>query len=267
MTRKTYILLEGVFSTEKEKNPSAPFKQSGVKSCKKRHLPHQSGGKKESEKMPDKMPPTEDNVDDVKETKKEKDVYDADGVPEIKGEKTSAETVEPKRKKGRPAKVSNQLNDEIMADSMFWYYVSLGEKRSLEKVSEHFDTDLWVLKEMSRRYDWQKKLQEVISTDNPMGQDIVQFADTIRLAVLQQIINNPDTKPADKLKALDQLTEFISRSNELIRKKRIVIEFNNRDQLQKIVDGLLDGTIYRNIGSENSFASPLPDNSTAVNKA
>jgi len=67
------------------------------------------------------------------------------------------------------------------------------------------------------------------------------------MSVLSQIINNPSTKPADKIKALDALNKFLSRSSELVKKKKIVIEFKNRNELQRIVEGLKTGEIYREL--------------------
>ena len=177
----------------------------------------------------------------------------------LEEEKGKKEEGKEKPKRGRPNKASRRLNDELLYDSMFWFYVSLGHERSLEKVASHFDLELWIVKDASRKGNWQEKVKSLGVDETTTASEIVKYADSIQVSVLNQIINNPDAKPNDKIKALNALNEFVSRSSELVKKKRIVIEFKNKEVLQKIVDGLRDGSIYRNVGREDSFASPLPD--------
>lgn len=182
------------------------------------------------------------------------------GDTEVKGNEAPADAVEKKPKRGRPNKSAKKLNSDVLQDAMFWYYVSLGNDRSLEKVAEHFNVELWIVKEASRTGGWTQRVKELGSSDDLTANEIVKYADAIQVSVLNEIINNPDTKPSDKIKALNALNEFVAKSSALVHKKKIVIEFKNREALEKIVEGIRDGSIYRDVGLKNStFMSILPD--------
>lgn len=148
------------------------------------------------------------------------------------------------KKTGRPKK--NPEINEIQQEAMFWFYVGLGEKRTLDKVAEHFNVPLWMIKDISTKNEWTKRLNDIQSDDTNIS-EITKYAESVQMSVLSQIINNPSTKPADKIKALDALNKFLSRSSELVKKKKIVIEFKNRNELQRIVEGLKTGEIYREL--------------------
>ena len=62
-----------------------------------------------------------------------------------------------KKKKKATSKSTLKKIDAVTRDAMFWFYYGIGEGRTLEKVSTHFNIDIWQLKELSRIADWQKK--------------------------------------------------------------------------------------------------------------
>jgi hypothetical protein len=163
-----------------------------------------------------------------------------------------------KNKGGRPKKSGQAIENPLIAEAAFWYYVSLGEKRSLDKVAEHFDLDIWVVKEMSRQNKWAEKIKEFASSDAFIGSDIIKHIDSIRMAVLTSIVENPKSSAKEKMAALRELTEFIKQSNDLVQKKKIIIEFPHREELQRIVNGLRDGTAYKDVLGKAGYSVPVP---------
>jgi len=163
-----------------------------------------------------------------------------------------------KNKGGRPKKSGQAIENPLIAEAAFWYYVSLGEKRSLDKVAEHFDLDIWVVKEMSRQNRWAEKIKEFATSDAFIGSDIIKHIDSIRMAVLTSIVENPKSSAKEKMAALKELTEFIKQSNDLVQKKKIIIEFPHREELQRIVNGLKDGTAYKDVLGKAGYSVPVP---------
>jgi hypothetical protein len=204
-------------------------------------------------------------MDENKENKKgfkktednEVSTNDLNETQETKAE-TEAEEVE-KRKGGRPKKAGKSIDNPLIEEASFWYYVSLGEKRSLDKVAEHFDLDIWVVKELSRRNKWTDKVKDFSTSDSYIGSDIVKHIDSIRMAVLTAIIENPKSSSKDKMQALKELTDFIKQSSDLVQKKKIVIDFPHKEELQKIVDGLKDGSAYKDVLGKAGYSVPLPE--------
>jgi len=163
-----------------------------------------------------------------------------------------------KNKGGRPKKSGQAIENPLIAEAAFWYYISLGEKRSLDKVAEHFDLDIWVVKEMSRQNKWAEKIKEFAASDSFIGSDIIKHIDSIRMAVLTSIVENPKSSAKEKMAALKELTEFIKQSNDLVQKKKIIIEFPHREELQRIVVGLRDGTAYKDVLGKAGYSVPVP---------
>jgi|GEM_PF-5564666 len=204
------------------------------------------------------MSKEKEEKDKIEETVEKKETSTAEGETQESQSETQSNKVE-KNKGGRPKKSGLAIENPLIAEAAFWYYVSLGEKRSLDKVAEHFDLDIWVVKEMSRQNKWAEKIKEFASSDTFIGSDIVKHIDSIRMAVLTSIIENPKSSSKDKMQALKELTEFIRQSNDLVQKKKIVIEFPHREELQKIVDGLRDGSAYKDVLGKAGYAVPLPE--------
>jgi hypothetical protein len=204
-------------------------------------------------------------MEENKENKKgSKKIEDQKTSPETSNEtkeinsETEVNEVE-KNKGGRPKKSGKAIENPLIEEAAFWYYVSLGEKRTLDKVAEHFDLDVWVVKELSRRNKWTDKVRDFSSSDSYIGSDIVKHIDSIRMAVLTSIIENPKSSSKDKMQALKELTDFIKQSSDLVQKKKIVIDFPHKEELQKIVDGLRDGTAFKDVMGKAGYAVPMPE--------
>ncbi|OIN98404.1 hypothetical protein AUJ66_01005 [Candidatus Desantisbacteria bacterium CG1_02_38_46] len=84
---------------------------------------------------------------------------------------------------------------------------------------------------------------------------MLEYVDSIQFGVIEKIIRNEDSKDSDRLKALEHLDDFIRTHSDLIKKKKIVIEFNDKKGLQEIVDKLQSGTLYRDPVIEDNPSS------------
>jgi hypothetical protein len=202
----------------------------------------------------------DENKENKKGFKKTEDrEVSTDDLNETQEVKSETESEEVEKRKGRPKKAGKSIDNPLIEEASFWYYVSLGEKRSLDKVAEHFDLDIWVVKELSRRNKWTDKVKDFSTSDSYIGSDIVKHIDSIRMAVLTAIIENPKSSSKDKMQALKELTDFIKQSSDLVQKKKIVIDFPHKEELQKIVDGLKDGSAYKDVLGKAGYSVPLPE--------
>lgn len=159
-----------------------------------------------------------------------------------------------KDKKGKKKAISRSTLkkiDTVTRDAMFWFYYGLGGGRTLEKVSDHFNADIWELKELSRIDDWQKRIAGIKETVSKTNNFMIEYIDAVQFGVIEKIIRDPLTKPNERLKALEALDGFIRTHSDLIKKKKIIIEFNDRKGLQEVVDKLENGTLYKNIGEDS----------------
>jgi len=170
-------------------------------------------------------------------------------------EKTVISKEDEKKKKKATSKSTLKKIDAVTRDAMFWFYYGLGDGRTLEKVSDHFNTDIWQLKELSRIDDWQKKIAKIRETISKTNNFMLEYVDSIQFGVIEKIIRNEDSKDSDRLKALEHLDDFIRTHSDLIKKKKIVIEFNDKKGLQEIVDKLQSGTLYRDPVIEDNPSS------------
>ena len=160
-----------------------------------------------------------------------------------------------KKKKKATSKSTLKKIDAVARDAMFWFYYGLGDGRTLEQVSDHFNIDIWQLKELSRIADWQKKIAKIRETISKTSNFMLEYVDSIQFGVIEKIIRNEDSKDSDRLKALEHLDDFIRTHSDLIKKKKIVIEFNDKKGLQEIVDKLQSGTLYRDPVIEDNPSS------------
>jgi len=160
-----------------------------------------------------------------------------------------------KKKKKATSKSTLKKIDAVTRDAMFWFYYGLGDGRTLEKVSAHFNIDIWQLKELSRIDDWQKRIAKIRETISKTNNFMLEYVDSIQFGVIEKIIRNEDSKDSDRLKALEHLDDFIRTHSDLIKKKKIVIEFNDKKGLQEIVDKLQSGTLYRDPVIEDNPSS------------
>jgi hypothetical protein len=172
-------------------------------------------------------------------------IYIKDTMEDNK-EKEEVKEKEDKKEK-KPSKSILKKVDSVTRDAMFWFYYSLGDSRTLEKVAEHFNVDIWQLKELSRIEDWQDKIAEIRDTVNKTNNFMLEYIDSIEFGVIEKIIKDDEAKDSDKLKALEKLDEFVRTHSDLIKKKKIVIEFNDRKGLEEIVDKLNKGTLYEGL--------------------
>ena len=170
-------------------------------------------------------------------------------------EKTVISKEDEKKKKKATSKSTLKKIDAVTRDAMFWFYYGLGDGRTLEKVSDHFNIDIWQLKELSRIDDWQKKIAKIRETISKTNNFMLEYVDSIQFGVIEKIIRNEDSKDSDRLKALEHLDDFIRTHSDLIKKKKIVIEFNDKKGLQEIVDKLQSGTLYRDPVIEDNPSS------------
>ena len=191
----------------------------------------------------------------IEEVSKEVEVLEErveEGVEEKVEEKTKEDE---KKKKKATSKSTLKKIDAVTRDAMFWFYYGLGDGRTLEKVSNHFNIDIWQLKELSRIDDWQKKIAKIRETISKTNNFMLEYVDSIQFGVIEKIIRNEDSKDSDRLKALEHLDDFIRTHSDLIKKKKIVIEFNDKKGLQEIVDKLQSGTLYRDPVIEDNPSS------------
>ena len=176
-------------------------------------------------------------------------------VEEKVKDKTVISKEDEKKKKKATSKSTLKKIDAVTRDAMFWFYYGLGDGRTLEKVSTHFNIDIWQLKELSRIDDWQKKIAKIRETISKTNNFMLEYVDSIQFGVIEKIIRNEDSKDSDRLKALEHLDDFIRTHSDLIKKKKIVIEFNDKKGLQEIVDKLQSGTLYRDPVIEDNPSS------------
>ena len=59
----------------------------------------------------------------------------------------------------------NEKVETNNAYEKFCYYRDLGEKRSYQKVADHYNISLPAIKNMAKKYDWQNRLHEMVDAE------------------------------------------------------------------------------------------------------
>jgi len=120
----------------------------------------------------------------------------------------------------------------------FLYYYQLGESRSLKDVSKKFEAPMWLIKKWSQDDKWAEK----ISKDDDLIKEAKGFEKkagllyTSKLAVYslcKQIIDDPNARAGDKLKAAEYLMEIGKGNSDLKEKLKIAIKVENLEEAIK----------------------------------
>jgi len=130
---------------------------------------------------------------------------------------------------------------EALQDAMFFFYFSLGNKRSLSKVSKYYKIKDWIVKELSKRHKWQERLLEIDKDieDTPIDNKLVEYSEHLQYALLVKILKDDNIKPSDQKKGLEILNELVRKAKEIKQAKRIVIEFKDEEKLKEVVNALM----------------------------
>lgn len=163
----------------------------------------------------------EEKIEEIKEEVKE--------VKEVK------ETLETKREE-------ELKKYEDLKNAMYWFYFGCGEKRSLHRVAIHFAVKDWVIKDISIKDDWVKKVSEgekLLQSAEPDSENkLLEYFDLVQYGIITDILKDPLAKTNDKLKAAEMLDDIAKRSADIRQKKKLIIEFPKEEEFKNLIQGI-----------------------------
>lgn len=130
------------------------------------------------------------------------------------------------------------LIDDANAETAFWIYYQLGEKRTLNKVAKKTGLPLTTIQYWSRKFNWAQRVKdnEELMNDSVAKKKMATLAKTAQMkafALYMSVLEDKNAKPADKMKAAEKLQELSEKSDKIKDIKKIAIKFPNIENFKQ----------------------------------
>ncbi len=138
------------------------------------------------------------------------------------------------KKKEQVAEPAQRMDEE----TLFWAYYNMGARRSLRGLAKQTGETFTRIKHISTKNKWLERVSQIDKEDQETLQEVnrlANHAELLQFRVASNIVNG-ESKDADKLKALTFIADLLKRAQDIKKRKRIVIEFTNMADLERVVD-------------------------------